>query len=302
MSSSTTTITIDIYGFLILSSQPITTHVKFTSAHPFTPQFVQAQLCADTDTSRARARARALYEERVRRRQIGLVERSRARALQKEKEKGRKGKEKGGGGGAKATGARMGRREAAEKGVWRLREEEARWDAFVPLHRLWLGYMSELLGLAAAPEGPEDGGGSGGASSSSAAMSRAVAAGMHAKLLKADFHGSIVTVRRSKNAALVGTSGIVVQETENTFKVVTRKDKLKVLPKQGSVFAFAVPLHSTEAAVINSGTNDGEAGCGRGGTVQDGAHIELELYGNQFRFRAADRAGRKFKHKESIVL
>ncbi|KAI0288943.1 Rof/RNase P-like protein [Russula brevipes] len=199
----------------------------------------------------------------------------------------------------------MGRREAAEKGVWRLREEEARWDAFVPLHRLWLGYMSELLGLAAAPEGPEDGGGgdSGGASSSSAAMSRAVAAGMHAKLLKADFHGSIVTgYAQEQERRAVGTSGIVVQETENTFKVVTRKDKLKVLPKQGSVFAFAVPLHSTEAAVINSGTNDGEAGCGRGRTVQDGAHIELELYGNQFRFRAADRAGRKFKHKESIVL
>ena len=35
------------------------------------------------------------------------------------------------------------------------------------------------------------------------------------------------TVRRSKNAALIGASGIVVQETENTFKVVTRKDKLK---------------------------------------------------------------------------
>jgi hypothetical protein len=60
----------------------------------------------------------------VRRRQIGLVERSRARALQKEKEK--KGRKEKGGGGAKATGARMGRREAAEKGVWRLREEEAR--------------------------------------------------------------------------------------------------------------------------------------------------------------------------------
>ena len=34
-------------------------------------------------------------------------------------------------------------------------------------------------------------------------------------------------VRRSRNAALVGKSGIVVQETENTFKVVTRDDKLK---------------------------------------------------------------------------
>ena len=34
-------------------------------------------------------------------------------------------------------------------------------------------------------------------------------------------------MRRSRNAALVGGSGIVVQETENTFKVVTRKNRLK---------------------------------------------------------------------------
>lgn len=37
-------------------------------------------------------------------------------------------------------------------------------------------------------------------------------------------------------------------------------------------------------------------------TVLDGPHIELDLYGNQFRFRAADRAGRKFKPKETIEL
>jgi ribonuclease P protein subunit POP4 len=157
------------------------------------------------------------------------------------------------------------------------------------------------------------------------------------------------TVRRSKNASLVGASGIVVQETENTFKVVTRKDKLKgarlpplfcyvcpqffftVLPKQGSVFAFAVPLYGTESesessrsasaaalAATGSGTNsgangrgaaDGDADADAGAddaretrTVLDGPHIEFELYGNQFCFRAADRAGRKFKHKETIEL
>ena len=131
-----------------------------------------------------------------------------------------------------------------------------RWDAFVPLHRLWLGYMSELLGLGVAspsPEGPNR-----------APALPQPAGTMQAKLIKADFHGSIMTgqsfslsvfylaarfrecvvwdwgcglidddddddeiVRRSKNAALVGVSGIVVQETENTFKVVTRKNKSK---------------------------------------------------------------------------
>jgi ribonuclease P protein subunit POP4 len=101
-----------------------------------------------------------------------------------------------------------------------------------------------------------------------------------------------------------------------------------VLPKQGSVFAFAVPLYSTESesessrsasaaalAATGSGTNSGtndhdvDADAGVGGddmretrTVLDGPHIEFELYGNQFCFRAADRAGRKFKHKETIEL
>ncbi|KAH9972394.1 Rof/RNase P-like protein [Russula compacta] len=211
---------------------------------------------------------------------------------------------------------KMGRREAAEKGIWRLREEEARWEAFVPLHRLWMGYMTELLGLATAP--PRENNNNNekpvlGDAAAAAAAAMPQAAGMHAKLVKADFHGSIMTVRRSRNAALVGASGIVVQETENTFKVVTRKDKLKVLPKQGSVFAFAVPLYGTEpsaaAAAAASGafgTNSGTKSCNDGGevarTVLDGPHIEFELYGNQFCFRATDRAGRKFKHKETIEL
>jgi ribonuclease P protein subunit POP4 len=97
-----------------------------------------------------------------------------------------------------------------------------------------------------------------------------------------------------------------------------------VLPKQGSVFAFAVPLYGTESesessrsasgSGTNSGTNgrdaaDADADADTGGydtretrTVLDGPHIEFELYGNQFCFRAADRAGRKFKHKETIEL
>ena len=73
---------------------------------------------------------------------------------------------------------------------------------------------------------------------------------MHAKLIKADFHGSIMTgaypvllpqcaranvcvssaVRQSKNPCLVGLSGIVVHETENAFKVITQSDVLKSGP------------------------------------------------------------------------
>lgn len=315
------------------STSPIASHVKYTSAQPFTPKFVKDHLSShdtksNTTTTTKKLpsfRAQALYDERVRRRQLGLARRIQSQKTKAEKEKKKKGVVKR---------EKMGRREAAEMGVWRLRREEARWEAFVPLHRLWLGYMSELLGLTTLDtleQKQEQRGRT--AHAMKAAMPSA--AGMHAKLVKADFHGSIMTLRRSKNTSLVGLSGIVVQETENTFKVVTRKDRLKVLPKQGSVFAFAVPLYSTESESsrsdsaaahaatglgTNSGTNirdvadvdvdaDPDPDAGAGGddaqetrTVLDGPHIEFELYGNQFCFRAADRAGRKFKHKETIEL
>ena len=71
---------------------------------------------------------------------------------------------------------------------------------------------------------------------------------------------------------------------------------------------------SAAPAATGSGTNSGTKGrdaadADAGGddtretrTVLDGPHVEFELYGNQFCFRAADRAGRKFKHKETIEL
>lgn len=89
--------------------------MKFTSAEPFTPKFVKEHLTKpgkSTTKKLSSSRAQALYNERVRRRQLGLV----GRSDQKEKKKK----------GAVVKGEKMGRREAAEKGIWRLREEEAR--------------------------------------------------------------------------------------------------------------------------------------------------------------------------------
>ena len=122
-------------------------------------------------------------------------------------------------------------------------------------------------------------------------------------------------MRQSKNPCLVGLSGIVVHETENAFKVITRKDALKssapsprfstphaltqstptVIPKQNTIFVFAVPLYATAALPpVEAGDTLK--------TILDMPHVEFELYGNHFCFRAAERAGRKFKHKETIEL
>ncbi len=62
----------------------------------------------------------------------------------------------------------------------------------MPLHRLWLGYMSELLGLGVAPPPRPPPAEEGQGSLSSPAMPQP-AGTMHAKLIKADFHGSIMT-------------------------------------------------------------------------------------------------------------
>ena len=112
-----------------------------------------------------------------------------------------------------------------------------RFELFVPLHQLWIRYMLELLGL-----GVPD-------SLSSHEGKMPSASSMHAKLVKADLIGALLTgereiylarllatdpyrhsptqVRQSQNPCLIGLSGIVLHETENAFKLITPKNWLK---------------------------------------------------------------------------
>lgn len=95
----------------------------------------------------------------------------------------------------------IGKREAKEKGVWKLDKAQAkfvtlflrsvvaayvetlnRYQLFIPLHHLWMGYMSELLGLKPPPE---DG-------APPSTKSVPPSQGMHSKLVKADFHGALI--------------------------------------------------------------------------------------------------------------
>lgn len=46
-------------------------------------------------------------------------------------------------------------------------------------------------------------------------------------LVKADFHGAVVRVVRSKCPGHVGTEGIVAMDTKNTFKVVGRDNRTR---------------------------------------------------------------------------
>lgn len=100
-------------------------------------------------------------------------------------------------------------------------------------------------------------------------MNLAVAA---QKLLKADLHGCPLSVRKSRCPGYVGTSGIVIQETRNMFVMVTPSDQVKRIPKRQSV--FNVVLHG----------------------------YVFTIHGNQLLVKPGDRAGRKFKPKQTIEL
>ncbi|KAF8591124.1 RNase P subunit p29-like protein [Ramaria rubella] len=238
-------------------------HLRFTTSAPFTPTYVQSLLTSSTDPS-------TIYASRVQNRQLPLenpAKESRTKQLADQR-KARQAHDA-----ARRKSRGLSRRDAAVKGVWGLRKEETRYELFLPLHRLWKSYVAELLGLNPRLHNSID----------PSALRMPNAQGMQAKLVKADFHGSIVSVRSAKNPCLVGCSGIVIHETENTFKVVTMKNKLKVIPKHNSVFVFTVPLYIPPSEPDRAEEAE--------------PMIEFELYGDQFAFRSSDRATRKFKHK-----
>ncbi|PIA18845.1 RNase P subunit p29-like protein [Coemansia reversa NRRL 1564] len=93
------------------------------------------------------------------------------------------------------------------------------------------------------------------------------------KLIKADLHGAKMSVVRARCPNFIGISGIMAQETKNAFKFITEDDRLVVVPKAHCVFAVKLP-----------------------------SDAQCLIYGDQFMFRASERASRKFKPKPNVDL
>jgi ribonuclease P protein subunit POP4 len=157
-------------------------------------------------------------------------------------------------------------------GLYDLPRERQKYALFEPLHQLWLGYVREILG------GEVYTGGEGAA----------------AKLASADFHGAGVEVVRSGCVSRVGIKGIVVKDSRFAFEIVTRKDRLKLVPKEGTVFRFEVPVPGQEVG--------GGEGQGQGQEEEQMSKMVFEIHGEQFQFRSADRASRKFRSHFSKKL
>ncbi|KAG7473610.1 hypothetical protein MATL_G00097690 [Megalops atlanticus] len=138
-----------------------------------------------------------------------------------------------------------------EMKVFQLKEEHQRYELFLPLHELWKQYIRDLCNGLKSGSNPQI---------------------IQQKLLKADFHGAIITVVRSKCPSYVGTTGILVQEMKHVFKIITKENKLKVIPKRNSVFGVEI----------------------------DG--FVTHIYGSKFQLRSSERSAKKFKVKGTIDL
>ncbi|KAH9889583.1 ribonuclease P protein subunit p29 [Xylariomycetidae sp. FL2044] len=123
---------------------------------------------------------------------------------------------------------------------------------FEPLHQLWLAYIREILGSELHQPGQ----------------------GAAAKLSAADFHGALVHVTRSTCPSRVGIQGIIIKDSRFVFEVITIKNTVKIVPKEGTMFQFHVPAKDS---------------------LPDKRPFTFELHGDQFQHRSADRANKKFK-------
>ena len=141
--------------------------------------------------------------------------------------------------------------------IYEIPKAQQKYAIYEPLHRMWCGYMREILGMG-------DG------------RQYVSADGAGPVMVSADYHGALVEVVRSRCVSRVGLKGIVVKDTKFTFEVITMGNELKTVPKEHTVFRFGVPLESEEAA--------GET-----------KPLEFEIHGSQFESRAPDRANKKFR-------
>lgn len=148
--------------------------------------------------------------------------------------------------------------------IYEIPKTEQKYAIYEPLHQMWTGYIHEVLGENCTP----------------------VDSGAVAKLVSADFHGAELEVVRSRCVSRIGLKGIVVRDSKFVFQIITRNDVLKVIPKEHTVFKFELPPPGQVGLV---------EGAGEGSGGREEKNLVFELHGDQFQYRAADRANKKFK-------
>ncbi|EHY52917.1 hypothetical protein HRR83_009398 [Exophiala dermatitidis] len=201
-------------------------------------------------------------------------------------------------------------KEKRELGVYKLDREAVTYETYEGLNRLWNAYMLEVLGLMPKPQMPQQQQQQPQQQQKRQQQSsvKQINPNSHGSLLaSADFHGAEVEVVRCADPGRVGTRGIVVRDTKYTFVVVTRVNQVRTLPKRNTVFRYEVRLGDEQRGEdLEQGEEEKEQQQQQPPQQQNQQQqqqkLVFEVHGNQFEFRPAERANRKFKWKAMDYL
>lgn len=137
---------------------------------------------------------------------------------------------------------------------------QMKYSDLLPLNQLWLQYMREMLGIESFASIPKD-------------PSSPNWENVNLQLVKADFHGAKISIDRSICPSLVGVAGIVIQDTQNTFRVCGMDNVIRTIPKN--------------VIKINVHLDDG---------------VTLKAFGRELSVKPEKRAKKKLKNSSIIML
>lgn len=106
------------------------------------------------------------------------------------------------------------RKQQKALGVYNLREDKLTFNGLIPLHNRWKEYINAVITPA---EDRKE---------------------LLRRVYTADLHGCLIRVAESKEDRYRKIKGIVARDSTTSFHIVTRDDRLVVVPKQHNVFEF----------------------------------------------------------------
>ncbi|WRT63563.1 uncharacterized protein IL334_000468 [Kwoniella shivajii] len=200
------------------------------------------------------------------------------------------------------------------------------YNSLIPLNRLHVTYLISLLSLPPLPFPNQNASFS--RSTSTSTSTSTISSNLTpnttstaptinseiilSKLSKADFTGIYLSIKSSRNPSLIAHCGIVIEETCSTFRIVNKQNKVKVIPKDGTLFTLSIPAYSpnTTTKGATNPTDAPDTGRGEDGVDEDEDEdeerglesflskcpkYEISLLGSSFTNRSGDRAGKKFR-------
>ncbi|KAF0923795.1 hypothetical protein E2562_007674, partial [Oryza meyeriana var. granulata] len=105
-------------------------------------------------------------------------------------------------------------------GSFDLHETLRKFDLYRPMLEMWKEYITELTKTTPKKQLSEN-------------------------LISADLHGALVTVAECKSASYQGVCGIMIQETAETFGIISEDNRFRAVPKAGSVFILQADSKQT---------------------------------------------------------